>query len=279
MTTLIQKEHMSGLGLHFVDARVDLSALASFAQRRLAVLRNVLSPQSAQAMRAEALEFQSVAQKNAQMRHVHSGQLLQRPQALVHQFMSSPHLARLVSEVAGTELGVCPCANRQTYSLYKADFGCKLNFYEGDDPGIGWHYDKETSWEGPTYVVIYTIMLRRVEEDAVLPREHSDTPAVYDIFEGGRVKSFEIPENSLHIHDTRQVFHRAFVPQGYKRSALIMHFSTAPCRESRRVAGFSARLIAMNALGRLRLLEQDDRLVRCLAVLLLLLVFVKLVRR
>ena len=193
------------------------------------------------------------------MLQVHSGEILTYPNSYVNQFMASDELTNLVNAVVGSvvkqRVGICPCANRRTYSLYNADFGCKLNFYEGTERGIGWHYDKETSWNGPTFVVIFTLMLRQETENDVGNRTNSETPPVYEIFENGKTKQFVIAENSLHIHDTRNVYHRAFVPRGYKRSALVMHFSTAPCTPSDHVKGLSRRLVFLNILGRMQLLQ------------------------
>lgn len=254
------------------DAVVE--ARKTFAARRLAIIPNVLTPQAASLLRQDAQSFSASAKKNHIMMQVHSGELLKRPEAAVHSLMNSPDLAKLVNAIVGAneQLGICPCANRETYSLYNADFGCKLNYYEGDERGIGWHFDKETSWQGPTYVVIYTIMLRKLEEDAVLPRSKAacTPPPVYEVLENGRIHRFVIAENSLHIHDTRDVYHRALVPQGYKRRALLMHFSTAPCRPSAHAKGFSARLIWLNVWGRLHLASATARELRADDALLLL---------
>lgn len=259
-------------------------ARKTFAVRRLAIVPNVLTPQAASLLRQDAQDFSASAKKNHIMMQVHSGELLKRPEAAVHTLMNSPDLAKLVNAIVfgsgsarpsnAEQLGICPCANRESYSLYNADFGCKLNYYEGEERGIGWHFDKETSWQGPTYVVIYTIMLRKLEEDAVLPRSSaaalSPPPPVYEVLEQGRIHRFVIAENSLHIHDTRDVYHRALVPRGYKRRALLMHFSTAPCRPSPRAKGFSARLIWLNVWGRLHLAGATARDMRADDALLLL---------
>ena len=118
-----------------------------FARRRLAVVSNVLTPSDAAALQQEAAELRSIAQDGASLRFVHSGRLLARKSLFVR-FMQAPALTALVNAVidAPQPLGVCPGAPDDTYSLSKNDFGCKVNYYEGDKRGIGWHYDKETSW-------------------------------------------------------------------------------------------------------------------------------------
>lgn len=240
-----------------VFQNVDIDrAHKQFSETKLAIINNVLSADSAIEMQKDVFSLQKSAKKNVNMKQVHSGELLRHPDSLVHTFMRSPEVCDIVNSVIGgsTALDICPCANRAKYNLYLADFGCKLNFYEGNEPGIGWHYDKESCWTGPTYVVIYTVMLRRVEESDVGSRLYKDTPAVYDIFEDGKIKSFVIAENSLHIHDTRKIYHRAFVPKGFKRSALVMHFSTAPCTVSDKVVGFSLSCSMMNVVGRVNVL-------------------------
>lgn len=240
------------------------SARRCFYERRLAVVPNVLDDEVAQTLIREAASLRSLAQEGRDLRYVHSGQLIAR-NSLFLNFMVAPALTRLVNEIVqeSEELGVCPGATDAEYSLWRNDFGCKINYYEGDKRGIGWHYDKETSWVDKTYVVIYTILLRPAERVDFIQDDipvaddsfagstaNSKTPTSYEIVERGKRVAFVVEENSLHIHDTTNVYHRATLPQGWRRWIFIMHFTKAPCRRNERMVGMGVSLIARNIVMR-----------------------------
>jgi len=227
--------------------QINIAALQhQFKKRRLAIVPNVLQPHAHEALVQEAIRLQSLAQRNGKLMQVHSGQL-HAEHSLFLCFAKSPTLTTLVRQVTGEPVGVCPGSLAATYSLYKADFGTKLNYYNGDGLGsIGWHYDKNNSWKDNTYVVIYTIVLRPVVAEDI-----NTIPTTYEIIEHGRRMKFAIAENSLHIHDTNHVYHRAVTPAGWRRWIFILHFTLAPCEPNPQRVGFTPRLILRNAAMRM----------------------------
>ena len=222
--------------------------MSQFKTRRLTVVPNVLTLPAQQRLIAEAQRLRPLAIKNRKLLQVHSG-LLHQEQSLLLQFAQAPALTALVNAATDEPepLGVCPGSLDAKYSLYKADFGTKLNYYEGSTSlnSIGWHYDKNNSWVNNTFVVIYTILLRPTQVEDVAPPLVT-VPPTYEIIEHGKRVAFVIAENSLHIHDTNNIYHRAVVPAGWRREIFILHFTKAPCIPGPRRVGYTPSLIARN---------------------------------
>ena len=216
-----------------------------YKERSLAIYNNVLTNEGNHSLVQECIRLQPHMEKNTQLRQVHSGKLHELKSSFID-FGLSKKLTHLVNQIVGEDVSPCHGSMDKRYSLYRNDFGTKLNFYDGDDLGsIGWHYDKETSWVNDTIVVIYTILFRKhlsIKEDRV--------PELYQIIENYQKKSFEIAENSLHIHNTKHVYHRAVIPKGWKRWVYILHFTKSPCIPNLKKEGYSMSLIWRNIVTR-----------------------------
>lgn len=228
------------------NRNIDLSKpRAEFTKRRLAVVKNVLTKSGQSTLIDEATRIKPFAKRNLNLMQVHSGDL-HKLKSLFLSFAKSKELENIVSSVVGEKVSVCEGSKDETYSLYKSDFGTKVNFYDGDNrSGIGWHFDKNNSWKSKTYVVIYTILLR---EDIDSPPSVDNVPATYEIVENWKRIQFVIPENAIHIHDTDKVYHKASAPTGWKRWIFILHFTKSPCEPNPKRVGFTFDLIARNVL-------------------------------
>lgn len=230
------------------NTNIDFSESQSdFKHRKLAVVKNILTPKGQAQLINEAKRIQPYAEKNRNLKQVHSGKLHELNSTFLS-FAKSKELETIVSKIANQKLGLCPGSKDAKYSLYKSDFGTKVNYYDGDGlSSIGWHYDKNHSWKDKTIVVIYTILFRKELDDT---KSIANTPTSYEIIENMKKVKMVVPENALHIHDTDNVYHRAVVPKGWKRWIYILHFTKAPCLPNPKRNGYSLDLITKNALMR-----------------------------